>query len=226
MNDLLAMLSTAGPLAGGWGIHGLWMRRCVSAARRDPLSGLWTRAPFERRAARLLARNPHTAVVLVDLDGFKALNDTFGHAAGDAAIRSVGGSFAGALAGQPGAVAARLGGDEFAAAVPLADPVSLPWLLSGLHDEITAPFRHGGRDLVLGASIGAALSSDLFPDVRRAGPESLSVLLRLADEAMYAAKRAGGGWNYPGATEQRCTTAAGRRAGRPGTHAPHREEAA
>ncbi|MFI9422557.1 GGDEF domain-containing protein [Streptomyces achromogenes] len=226
MNDLLTIVSAAGPLAGGWGVHGLWMRRRLSAARRDPLSGLWTRAPFEWRASRVLARHQQVVVVLVDLDGFKALNDTFGHAAGDAAIRATAATLNDALAGQRGAVVARLGGDEFAAAVPLSDPFTLPWLLRGLHGAITAPFRHGGHDLTVGASIGAALSSDLTPDTRRAGPEALPVLLRLADEAMYAAKRAGGGWNYPAATKQRCATTAGRRAGRPGTHAPRHEEAA
>ncbi|CUW28055.1 putative diguanylate cyclase YegE [Streptomyces reticuli] len=226
MNDLLTIVSAAGPLAGGWGIHGLWMRRRLSAARRDPLSGLWTRAPSERRAARVLAHHQHVVVVLVDLDGFKALNDTFGHAAGDAVIRATAASLNDALTSRPGAVAARLGGDEFTAVVPLPDPFSLPWLLRGLHGALTAPFRHGGRDLTVGASIGAALSSDLTPEPRQAGPQTLPVLLRLADEAMYAAKRAGGGWNYPAVTEQRFATAAGRRAGRPGTHAPHHKEPA
>ncbi|MFF9185505.1 GGDEF domain-containing protein [Streptomyces misionensis] len=225
MNDLLTMMSAAGPLAGGWGVHGLWMRRRLSAARRDPLSGLWTRAPFERRASRLLARH-HAAVVLVDLDRFKALNDTFGHAAGDAAIRATAASLNDALAEKHGAVAARLGGDEFAAVVPLEEPFTLPWLLNALHGAITSPFPYGGRDLTVGASIGAALSSDLTEHARPAGAARLPVLLRLADEAMYAAKRAGGGWNYPGASEPRCTTTAGRRTGRPGTHAPHRREAA
>ncbi|TWV37192.1 GGDEF domain-containing protein [Streptomyces misionensis] len=202
------------------------MRRRLSAARRDLLSGLWTRAPFERRAARVLARRPHTAVVLVDLDGFKALNDTFGHAAGDEAIRATAASLNDALAEKRGAVAARLGGDEFAAVVPLEEPFTLPWLLNALHGAITSPFTYGGRDLTVGASIGAALSSDLTEKARPAGAAMLPVLLRLADEAMYVAKRAGGGWNYPGASEPRCTTTAGRRTGRPGTHAPHHREAA
>ncbi len=98
--------------------------------------------------------------------------------------------------------------------------------MSGLHGAITAPFRHDGRDFTVGASLGVTLSSDLAPDSRRMGPDGLSLLLRLADEAMYAAKRSGGGWHYPCAAEPRCTTTAGRRTGRPGTHTPHREEAA
>ncbi|MEW2157074.1 GGDEF domain-containing protein [Streptomyces sp. NPDC007189] len=226
MSELMSAAAAGLPLLVGWSVHALRLSRRIEAARRDPLSGLWTRAPFERRAVRLLARHPETAVVLVDLDGFKALNDTFGHAAGDAAIRATAASLTEALTERRSAVVARLGGDEFAAVVPLSEPFTLPWLLKGLHGAITAPFRHAGRDLTVGASIGACLSSDLIPDGRRAGVETLPVLLRLADEAMYAAKRAGGGWNYPGASEERCTTTAGRRTGRPGTHTPHRREAA
>ncbi|MFE2077292.1 GGDEF domain-containing protein [Streptomyces misionensis] len=209
MNDLLTMVSAAGPLAGGWGVHGLWMRRRLSAARRDPLSGLWTRAPFERRAARLLARH-HAAVVLVDLDGFKALNDTFGHAAGDEAIRATAASLNDALAEKRGAVAARLGGDEFAAVVPLEEPFTLPWLLNGLHGAFTAPFTYRGRTIRVGASIGACLTAEL-------PSRSLPLALRRADEAMYTAKRGGGGWCVADGPDLAYPTRAGRRAGRPGT---------
>ncbi|MEV7326044.1 GGDEF domain-containing protein [Streptomyces sp. NPDC093970] len=214
------MASAAGPLAAGWGVHSVWMRRCLASARHDPLSGLWTRDAFEYRAGWLLARHPHVAVVLVDLDGFKALNDTHGHAVGDAAIRATAGSLSDALTGHRRAVAGRLGGDEFAAAVVLPDPVALPWLLRGLHDEITAPFRHDGRDLRVGASIGGALSSDAPAGTGR----ELPALLRLADEAMYTAKQGGGGWQTAGFAP-RLTTTAGRRTGRPGTHTTPREEA-
>ncbi|MET7826287.1 GGDEF domain-containing protein [Streptomyces sp. NPDC005386] len=222
MSQSLAALAAALPLASGWSIHTLWMRRRIEGARRDPLTGLWTRDAFEERAARLLARHAHVAVLLVDLDGFKAVNDTHGHAAGDAAIRATGASLNDALTGRRRAVAGRLGGDEFAAAVALSDPIALPWLLRGLHDEITAPFRHAGCDLTVGASIGAALSSDVPCETGR----ELSALLRLADEAMYTAKRGGGGWLYPGAMAPAAGTTAGRRTGRPGTHTTQRREAA
>ncbi|MFD6751594.1 GGDEF domain-containing protein [Streptomyces anthocyanicus] len=222
MSQSLAALAAALPLASGWSIHTLWMRRRIEAGRRDPLTGLWTRDAFEERAVRLLARHSHVAVLLVDLDGFKAVNDTYGHAAGDAAIRATGASLDDALTGHRRAVAGRLGGDEFAVAVALPDPIALPWLLRGLHDEITAPFRHAGRDLTVGASIGAALSSDIPGGTG----QELSALLRLADEAMYTAKRSGGGWLYPGAMAPVAGTTAGRRTGRPGTHTTQRREAA
>jgi diguanylate cyclase (GGDEF)-like protein len=226
MNALLTALSAAGPLACGWGVHGLLMGRRLTAARRDPLSGLWTRAAFERAALRILGSQMHTALVLVDLDGFKALNDTAGHAAGDAAIRNTAASLTDAVSTYPGAVVGRLGGDEFIAAVPLPGAHTLSWLLDALHDAITAPFRFEGADLSVGVSIGASLSSDLLPAAPQGGPVALSLLMRLADEAMYTAKRAGGGWCDPAASAPGCTTNAGRRIGRPGTHTPHPEEAA
>ncbi|MFE2355170.1 GGDEF domain-containing protein [Streptomyces parvulus] len=226
MNELLTAVSTAGPLAAGWGIHGLLLRRRLTAARRDPLSGLWTRHAFESRAARTLARRPQVAVLLLDLDGFKAVNDRHGHAAGDAAIRTTAAALTTALNGRGGGVAARLGGDEFAAVVPLTDPAALPWLLAGLHDEITAPFRYGGHDLRVGVSIGAALSSDLNAASRTSENGVLGRLLRLADEAMYAVKRDGGGWHYPAAAAPVTGTTAGRRTGRPGTHTTLRKGAA
>ncbi|SED56846.1 diguanylate cyclase (GGDEF) domain-containing protein [Streptomyces sp. 3213] len=219
MNALLTAVSAAGPMACGWGVHGLLLGRRLTAARRDPLSGLWTRAAFERQALRILGRQMHTALVLVDLDGFKALNDRYGHAAGDAAIRHTAASLTDALSSYPGAVVGRLGGDEFAVVVPLPGTHTLPWLLDALHDAITAPFRHEDTDLTVGVSLGASLSSDLLPAAPQGGPEALSLLMRLADEAMYTAKRAGGGWCDPAASTPGCTTTAGRRTGRPGTTA-------
>jgi diguanylate cyclase (GGDEF)-like protein len=208
VNDVVTVLAAAGPMASGWAIHGAAMRRKLAAARRDPLSGLPTRAVFERRAARALARGPQ-AVLLCDLDGFKALNDACGHAAGDEAIRSTAASLNDALDGRRGVVA-RLGGDEFAAVVPLAGLAALPWLLDGLHDELTAPFRYAGRDLRVGASIGACWTAEL-------PCPALPLALRRADEAMYEAKRAGGGWRIADGPALTHSTTSGRRTGRPGT---------
>ncbi|WP_405413827.1 GGDEF domain-containing protein [Streptomyces rubiginosohelvolus] len=215
MSHTLTALSAALPLASGWAVHGLRMHRRYENARRDPLSNLWTRDAFEEQATRLLTRHPHVAVLLVDLDGFKAVNDTHGHAAGDAVIRATGASFTDALSGHRRSVAGRIGGDEFAAAVALPDPAALPWLLGGLHGEITAPLRHDGHDLMVGASVGAALSSDAPEGSAR----ELSALLRRADERMYRTKQKGGGWSIapaPGSGPG-LRTVNGRREGRPGT---------
>ncbi|MFE4855787.1 GGDEF domain-containing protein [Streptomyces sp. NPDC056670] len=215
MSQTLAALAAALPLASGWSVHSLWMRRRIESARRDPLSGLWARDAFEEQATRLLARHRNVAMILLDLDGFKAVNDSFGHAAGDAVIRATGATFADALSSPRRSVAGRIGGDEFAAAVALPDPGALPWLLGGLLGEITAPLRHAGRDLTVGASIGAVLS----PGSLGAKGRDYSVLLRRADEEMYRVKKAGGGCSVASdrATPLGMGTVNGRRAGRRGT---------
>lgn len=206
MSSLITTLVSAAPFATGWAWHSFALSRRLDAARRDPLSGLHTRAAFEHRAARTISRRP-AAVLLLDLDGFKTLNDTRGHAAGDEAIRATAAALTDVLDGHPGALAARLGGDEFTAVVPR--PQALPWLLSGLHAAITTPFRYGGHQLKVGVSIGAALTTGLpLP--------SLPQALRRADEAMYEAKRAGGGWRIADGAAPVHTTTCGRRTGRPG----------
>lgn len=108
MNTPTLVLIAAG-VALVWGVHGWWMSRRLRTARRDPLTGLWTRDAFTRRARRLL-RNPHAVVVLADVDRFKQVNDTHGHAAGDALLAATAGRLAHAV-GRAG-VAGRLGGDD------------------------------------------------------------------------------------------------------------------
>ncbi|MFJ5036135.1 GGDEF domain-containing protein [Streptomyces sp. NPDC088560] len=209
MNDLLAMASAAAPLAGGWSVHGLWMRRRLSAARRDPLSGLWTRDAFEERARKTLAM-PRSAVYLVDLDRFKEINDTHGHAAGDAVIRATGRRLAD-WAYLNDAIVGRLGGDEFAAVAYHRSRAELEWALAGLSLALTHPVDIDGRPVAVGASIGAV---DIGP---RADTVDLSQVLRCADEQMYTAKRAGLPWQLTTDLTPQHETVNGRRAGRPGT---------
>ena len=207
MSALLAAAG-AGPLAAAWCSHAWWLHRCLERARRDPLTGLHTRDVFEKKAARLLRLGP-VAVVMADLDGFKALNDSRGHAAGDAVIRGAGACFHDVLSGPQGGIATRLGGDEFAAVVPMPDPVALPWLLRGLHGEICAPLAYEGGELSVGASVGGCWSGDLpAPD--------LSTALRRADEAVYLVKRGGGGWLPAAPGAPALPSVHGRRIGRPG----------
>ncbi|MET9416234.1 GGDEF domain-containing protein [Streptomyces klenkii] len=206
MSEIVTALAGAGPLAAGWALHGMWTWRRLDASRRDPLSGLPTRAAFERQAARALTRGPHV-VLVIDLDDFKTLNDTHGHAAGDEAIRSTAASLNDAFAHRRGSVAARLGGDEFAAVVPATIPAALPRLLDGLHSLITAPFAYQAQTLAVGASLGACYTPEL--PVR-----SLSLALGRADEAMYAAKRNGGGWCLADGSMPVRVTTTGQRTGR------------
>ncbi|KNE81633.1 MULTISPECIES: GGDEF domain-containing protein [Streptomyces] len=207
MSSLFPAIAAAGPMAAAWAAHTVWLRRRLTAARRDPLTGLAGRDEFEKTAGRMVASRP-LAVVVIDLDGFKALNDTHGHAAGDAALAAIGRRLA-RWADENAGTVARLGGDEFAAAAPVYSPAELAWELARVHEVLCAPLVFEGRPLVVGASIGAAWSSQ--------PPEALPRLLRRADEAMYAAKRSGGGWRTAEDAEP-LPTVNGRRAGRPGTH--------
>ncbi|MCZ4125963.1 GGDEF domain-containing protein [Streptomyces sp. H39-S7] len=209
MSQSLAALSAALPLAAGWSVHSLWMGRRIEAARRDPLTGLPTRQEFETAAARLLSRGPLT-VVLADLDGFKKVNDTFGHQVGDLVIRGAGYGLAEWNTDSAHGVVARLGGDEFVACFPAPDMARARLVLSGLHGLLTAPLWCQGSAVAVGASVGGCFSP-------APAANGLPVLLRRADEAMYAAKRNGGGVFVTDQPAPLLASINGRRAGRRGT---------
>lgn len=173
--DMAAVLPTA-----GWPVHAAVLRHRLARARRDPLTGLPARDLFQAKAARILARRPGALVVLIDLDGFKTLNDTCGHAAGDAVLARVARRLA-AYAG-PGGVAGRLGGDEFAAVLRGTHSAET---LRGLHAALTEPVIFDGAPLTVGASIGGHQAS---------AHTVLADALIGADAAMYAAKNAHGGY--------------------------------
>jgi diguanylate cyclase (GGDEF)-like protein len=199
-------------LAAGWPLHAWRLRRRLETARHDPLSGLLTRAPFEEQAKRLVDTRGVSAV-LVDLDGFKALNDEYGHAAGDAAIRATGARLNWWMHINSPGVVTRLGGDEFAALLHTRSTAELSRAAEELHRALSQPITHEGRDLPIGASVGAVR----MPLV--AEPD-LPGLLRRADEAMYAAKRRGGGTHVADWHRPDLPTVNSRRAGRPGTGEP------
>ncbi|MET9910366.1 GGDEF domain-containing protein [Streptomyces sp. NPDC006476] len=206
MNTLAMLLLSALPLAAGWTVHVWWLRGCLNSARRDPLTGLRTRDGFTRRATALL-KDPRAVVVLADVDKFKHINDTYGHAAGDALLKAT----ADRLAHHTGrtGVAGRLGGDEFAA-VLIDDHGTAADMLAVLHGVLARPIDGQDSHVRTTVSLGWVRAAD-FP------ADDLSGLLRRADEAMYAAKqaragtrRAGLGWLF--------ATVTGRRAGRTGAH--------
>ncbi len=167
--------------AAGWAVHAVLIHRQLNRSRRDPVSGLLTRAGWTRRAARVV-RRPAAVVVLLDLDRFKAVNDSFGHEAGDAVLRATGARLQ-LWSQDHGGIAGRLGGDEFAAAVEL-DPYEVAAQVNELREALLQPVPWPGGPLQVGASIGVARLADL--PVR-----SLSAALGAADEAMYAAKNGG-----------------------------------
>lgn len=205
MNTLLTAAIAAAPLAAGWTAHLLWLRRRLDTARRDPLTGLWTREGFTRRATALL-RDPAAVVVLADVDRFKQVNDTFGHAAGDALLKATAARLAHYTG--PSGVAGRLGGDEFAAVV-IDRHGTAGDMLAVLGGVLARPAEGLDPGVHTTVSLGWARAAD-FPG------EDLPALLRRADEAMYAAKRARAGVRRAGLGSL-FATLTGRRSGRRGT---------
>src|SRR3954451_8911396 len=154
-------------------------------ALHDPLTGLPNRTLYLDRAKQAvdMAARSHVwpAVLYIDLVGFKPVNDTYGHEAGDLLLRTVADRIRGCL--RPADTAARLGGDEFA--VLLGGPIDRPGVtrvIERLRGQLEVPVDLGdGRIATVGMSIGVALGDG--------GPPDADTLVRHADIAMYAAKR-------------------------------------
>jgi diguanylate cyclase (GGDEF)-like protein len=153
-------------------------------ALHDPLTGLPNRRFFGQtleESIRRLGPGEHAAVMMLDLNGFKAVNDTHGHAEGDRALLAVTGLLSGIL---PDATLARMGGDEFAVIVPeTSSHESVAALARRIVAGFTEPFMIGNTLVTLGVSIGIVIAPD-------DGKEP-DVLLRRADLAMYRAKSEG-----------------------------------
>ena len=175
--SLIEPIATHAPLLVGWTTTGLFYRRRLAAARRDPLTSLLTREGWEKAAVRHILRG-NAAIAVIDLDGFKGINDTFGHPAGDAILKATGHRLH-LWAGASNGTAGRLGGDEFAL-VLTADDVQAG--IEQLHELLTAPVDWQGQQLAVGASIGAVPADGL----------TLSEALAHADQAMYEVKGSGG----------------------------------
>ncbi|MGA2127464.1 MAG: EAL domain-containing protein [Xanthobacteraceae bacterium] len=155
-------------------------------AMHDPLSDLPNRTYFGARLASLIAEVRRTdrraAVLSIDLDRFKDVNDTLGHLVGDALIRAVAQRLIQVIRGDD--LVARLGGDEFAvivAAVP--DVVTLQTMAERIIEALRAPCTIMGHTIVVGASIGIALIE------RRSG--EAADIMRCSDVALYRAKNDG-----------------------------------
>ncbi|MCA1720138.1 MAG: EAL domain-containing protein [Actinobacteria bacterium] len=149
-----------------------------TAAYTDPLTGLANRGALRERLESD-ARVP-AALLLLDLDGFKGVNDTLGHAAGDAVLQQVGQRIRRSC--RPNDLVVRLGGDEFVVLVADGEDRVEP-LAKRLLRVLSDPFSLGEREVTLGCSIGIA-------HPRATGPDTA---LRDADIAMYAAKAGGKG---------------------------------
>ena len=160
----------------------------LQEAMRDKLTGLCTRAMFQDRMAAALASldrdGAGLAMLMIDLDRFKAVNDTLGHPVGDMLLRLVAKRLSSVL--RKGDLVARLGGDEFAAMIsPSLGVDGLASLAKRAVDMLSRPYLVDGHQVNIGASIGVAVAPG---DGAEYGQ-----LARSADLALYAAKKAGRG---------------------------------
>ncbi|SDF28791.1 PAS domain S-box-containing protein/diguanylate cyclase (GGDEF) domain-containing protein [Blastococcus aurantiacus] len=156
--------------------------RLAHQATHDALTGLPNRAAALACGARLLTDrrdSERVAVLLLDLDGFKEVNDTLGHAVGDRLLAQVGPRLRTQVRDVD--VVARLGGDEFLLLLPDATTEGAGAAAARARAALREPFLVDGRTLHVDASIGVAVSGT--------GPDDVDSLLRQADAAMYTAKR-------------------------------------
>ena len=196
--DVLAAFAEQASLA----LTGAHTLAAVHEAHHDPLTRLPNRGLFLQRVEESLAADPTpaaSALLYLDLDLFKQVNDTLGHAAGDELLRAVAGRLRAAVRDTD--MPARLGGDEFAVLLdPIAHEGQARDIAQRVIDSIALPYDITGRTIVTRASVGIAYS----------GGRSAERLLEEADLAMYRAKRACKGTfeefdpSMPGTIPQTC----------------------
>lgn len=157
-------------------------------ALHDALTGLPNRVLFQDRIGGALLASRRSgqpmAVLLLDLDRFKPINDTFGHGCGDTLLRELARVLTSLL--RESDTVARLGGDEFAVLLAASDADGACQVAEKLIHSITQPRSIEGKSVSVGISIGIAL----FPE----HSDEVEILLKMADEAMYDAKRTGTGY--------------------------------
>ena len=180
------LLETAARLAALAHEHSAMASRLTHQAHHDALTGLPNRVLLEDRLTQSLAQakrnQQQVALLFVDLDGFKGVNDTLGHAAGDILLKQVAARLAWAVRASD--TLARMGGDEFALVLnDVRDTPSAMRVAEKLLETLAEPFPLEGRELRISASIGLAF----YPE----DGQDADTLLRHADVAMYRAKASG-----------------------------------
>jgi diguanylate cyclase (GGDEF)-like protein/PAS domain S-box-containing protein len=151
-------------------------------AYHDPLTGLANRSRVLSRISSMVSHSEPCAVLFLDLDRFKQVNDNSGHSVGDQVLQQVAARLRGLV--RDGDLIGRLGGDEFVAVLGVGRRAAEA-AAGRLCEQLAVPFEVDGRQYQLGASVGIALASaGLLPED----------LLRRADLAMYAAKRGRSSW--------------------------------
>jgi diguanylate cyclase (GGDEF)-like protein len=174
----------------GWDVtaHARRRQALEQLALHDPMTGLANRVLFGERLHDELRRRRRTsadlAMLYADLDGFKAVNDTWGHRAGDLLLAALSARLRAAL--RPGDILARLGGDEFGVCCPDINGSDAAIAVANrLVEEATRPVNLGGAIVRVSISVGVAMADD--DDINDFGGR----LLARADLAMYAAKHSG-----------------------------------
>jgi diguanylate cyclase (GGDEF)-like protein len=160
--------------------------RVATLTMTDALTGLGNRLRFSQSLTQALSETPvafqRIALIAIDLDRFKAVNDTLGHPVGDELLRKVAGRLRSVI--RQTDMLARLGGDEFAAWMPVAtDPEAIGRIAGRIIDLLSRPFLVDGMQVNIGASLGIALAPQ--------DGETYEALMKAADLALYSAKAAG-----------------------------------
>nr|WP_246312650.1 diguanylate cyclase [Aquabacterium terrae] len=188
-NTYIPLRSDEGRVDGFVGVaqditmHRLEQVRLLNLAERDPLTGLLNRAGFDERMAGMLSlrSRPPVALLFIDLDRFKPVNDQYGHPVGDQLLQRVADRLQNLV--RPSDAVARLGGDEFA--IVLSGMRERPHALAVAEKVLAAvcrPFELGAVTVEIGASVGVAW-----------GRDDAAEICKRADAALYEAKRAGRG---------------------------------
>jgi diguanylate cyclase (GGDEF)-like protein len=181
-------------ISGGWVVTHQDVTEAIRAEARishlalhDALTDLPNRVLFQEKLAEALLRVPrgdNVAVLCLDLDRFKAVNDTLGHAIGDELLKAAADRLRGCV--RDNDTVARLGGDEFAIIQPFGEqPTGATSLASRIIDSLSAPYTIAGHEIVIGTSIGVSIAPN--------DGMTADLLLKNADLALYRAKSDGRG---------------------------------
>ena len=181
-------------ISGGWVVTHQDVTEAIRAAARishlalhDALTDLPNRVLFQEKLAEALLRVPrgeNVAVLCLDLDRFKAVNDTLGHAIGDELLKAAADRLRGCV--RDSDTVARLGGDEFAIILPFGEqPTGATSLASRIIDSLSAPYTIASHEIVIGTSIGVSIAPN--------DGTTAEQLLKNADLALYRAKSDGRG---------------------------------